>query len=165
VRRVVGQEVVLAAAVVLQLSTLGLAVAPASCLANWDWASNSLGQNPCVVAGMLEAPCKVVSSYTLGPLNDTTYSPPPKGAALDCECNTVMYSLFMACTACQGVTIQQWSFWDVNCPSVFVAQYPGVIPGNTAVPHWAYLDVTVLNTWSANDSQAAGDKPESTATS
>ena len=32
------------------------------------------------------------ASYTLGPLNNTNYVAPPKGTALDCECNTVMYS-------------------------------------------------------------------------
>jgi len=73
-----------------------------------------------------------------------------------------MYSLFMACTACQGVTdIDQWSVWDANCASIYVSQYPGVIPVGTAVPHWAYLNVTLANIWSATDSETATDNPES----
>jgi len=152
-------------AVALQLAK-ALAEDPAVCIAGWEWASNSKGQNPCVVAGSLEAPCRNLSTYTLGPLNATfNYLPPAKGVALPCECNTVMYSLFMACTACQNVSsVQDWSYWDANCEAIYVTQYPGIIPDGTAVPAWAYLNVTTTGIWSAVNAQAAGDSPESTYT-
>jgi len=151
--------------VALQLAK-ALAAVPATCVSGWDWASNSKGQNPCVVAGLLEAPCRNLSTYTLGPLNATfNYIPPGKGDALACECNTVMYSLFMACTACQNVSsVQEWAYWDANCQSVYVTQYPDVIPDGTAVPAWAYLNVTTTGIWNAVNAQAVGDSPESTFT-
>ena len=88
----------------------------------------------------------------------------PQGntSAQRCECNTVMYrytvnlyahpdqvlivelySLYMACTACQNVTTQSWSFWAQNCDQIYVYEYPGNIPPNIPVPNWAYVDVTV----------------------
>jgi len=134
------------------------------CQSGWDWASNSLGQNPCAIAGALEAPCRGLASYTLGPLNNTNYVAPPKGSALDCECNTIMYSLFMACTACQGETTQRWTFWSQYCGAVYVTQYPDDIPGGTAVPHWAYLNVTGSDMWDPAAARVVVGDPESTAT-
>ncbi|KAF9788660.1 hypothetical protein BJ322DRAFT_1050323 [Thelephora terrestris] len=134
----------------------------AVCESGWDWASNSFNQNPCAIAGALEAPCRGLASYTLGPLNNTNYIAPPKGSALACECNTVMYSLFMACTACQGQKIQSWTSWDQNCVTVFVTQYPLEIPTDTAIPAWAYLNVTVANKWDPVASEAILNLPEST---
>ena len=101
--------------------------------------------------------------YELGPLdNGTNYvTPQTNSSAQKCQCNTVMYryeashtrrepaltaessSLYMACTACQNVTVQSWGFWSQFCPQVYVSQYPQPIPINTAVPHWAFLNVTV----------------------
>lgn len=145
-------------------------------------ASNSEKQNPCEIAGALEAPCegfcafkpafqfpsnnsRSVAVYELGTLSQgTNYVAPQKNnnVTQGCQCNTVMYrymitpdalpeqaltaescSLYMACTACQNVTIQSWTFWSQYCGQVFVTQYPGAIPLNTSVPHWAYLNVTV----------------------
>jgi len=116
------------------------------------------------IAGALEAPCRGLASYTLGPLNNTNYLAPPKGSALPCECSTVMYSLFMACTACQGQTTQSWTSWDQNCGTVFVTQYPLEIPVDTAVPGWAYLNVTGADRWDEAASRADADLPESTGT-
>jgi len=64
---------------------------------------------------------------------------PHPGKALIVESS----SLYMACTACQNVTTQPWTFWSQFCTEVYVTQYPEVIPMNTAVPHWAFLDDTV----------------------
>jgi len=79
-----------------------------------------------------------------------------------CECNTVMFrcavnlhthpeqvlivrlhSLYMACTACQNVTTQSWTYWSQSCDEVHITQYPWSIPPGTAVPNWAFLDYTV----------------------
>ena len=138
-------------------------------------------QNPCEIAGALEAACEGYSAfkqtfrlrpfrgsrsagvYELGPLaQGTNYvAPQTNTSEQSCQCNTVMYryrasrpgrkqaliaescSLYMACTACQNVTTQPWGFWSQFCPEVYVAQYPEPIPANTAVPHWAFLNVTV----------------------
>jgi hypothetical protein len=100
--------------------------------------------------------------YVLGPLQQgSNYVTPQKNSSSQkCQCNTVMFrcvaepyaersvvdksrSLYMACTACQNITTQAWSFWSQFCPEVYIIQYPQVIPIGTAVPHWAYLNYTV----------------------
>ena len=145
-------------------------------------ASNSKQQNPCEIAGALEAECQgfcvfklpfhprfgdsqSAASYVLGPLGQGgNYVTPQKNStgAQKCECNTVMFryktrlhlhpdqslivqlcSLYMACTACQNLTTEAWSFWRKYCDAVYVTQYPGDIPLNTAVPNWAYFNYTV----------------------
>ena len=103
-------------------------------------------------------------TYGVGPLKQGTHytTPQRNTSALGCECNTVMYrytadlyahpnqvlivefcSLYMACTACQNVSTQPWSFWTQNCDQIYVDEYPGKIPWKTAVPNWAYADVIV----------------------
>lgn len=84
---------------------------------------NSEGSNPCEIAGSLQAPClgycaSVISPsnkidhssksqtavYVLGPLADgTNYITPQQNdtTAQNCGCNTVIYSLYAACSACQ----------------------------------------------------------------
>ena len=82
----------------------------------------------------------------------------------------------MACAACQGLSTQLWSYWSKNCTQVDVSQYPEVIPQNTAIPHWAYLNYavcvflaarygshTLVQTGGGFDPEAAklaGDQPE-----
>ena len=143
--------------------------------------SNSIQQNPCQIAGMLEAECQGPGAfelplhfhlsnslspavYELGPLQQRSnyITPQRNSSAQKCECNTVMFrymadlhaclaqaliialcSLYMACTACQNVSTEPWSYWSQYCDTVYIAQYPGDIPPNTAVPNWAYLDYTV----------------------
>ena len=83
-------------------------------------------------------------------------------SALGCNCNTVMYrymgnlnalpeqaltvrshSLYMACAACQNVTTTKWSSWSKFCPTVDISKYSGIIPPDTAIPYWAFLNYTV----------------------
>jgi len=92
----------------------------------------------------------------------------PNGTSgLTCECDTVMYSLYMACSNCQGGSIASWTDWIVNCDNVAVAQYPHDIPPGTAVPHWAYCNVTTLpnQTYSDFVAMALGRDPEAKPTS
>ena len=147
----------------------------------FDKASNSKKQNPCEIAGALEATCqgfckfklpfhsrskdsRSTAAYVLGPLGqgENYVTPQRDSTAQECECNTVMFrymanlharldypliaglcSLYMACTACQGVSLETWSFWGQYCDGVYITQYPESIPLNTAVPNWAYLNYTV----------------------
>lgn len=103
-------------------------------------------------------------TYTVGPLKQgMRYAIPQRDASAQrCKCNTVTYryivdpyahhdqvltvelcSLYMACTACQGFSTHLWSFWAQNCDQIYVHEYPGNIPPNTAVPNWAFVDVVV----------------------
>jgi len=136
------------------------------CQAGWEWAYNSKQQNPCEIGGGLEAPCEGFSVYELGPLEPgTNYVTPQRNSTTSqmCQCNTVMFSLYMACTACQNVTTQTWTFWSQFCDQVYVTQYPESIPVNTSVPHWAFLDYTVGDKFDPVLAMAAGGQPETSA--
>jgi len=135
-----------------------------NCSLGWDWSYNSLDQNPCNVAAYLEASCGN-GLYTIPPLpQGVTYGGPYAGQGNPCVCNTVVYSLVSACGACQGSSSWTlWNAWQYNCTNVSSdGTYPNAIPSGTRIPHWAYLDVSVANTWNATAAQSAGDKPEGT---
>ncbi|KAI0259719.1 hypothetical protein BC834DRAFT_603554 [Gloeopeniophorella convolvens] len=139
--------------------------APNCTVAGWEWSFNTLQQNPCVVGAYLEATC--TGSFSIPQLPSTTvaYLGPkgPEDASL-CQCNTVVYSLLSACDACQGASWIPWSEWKLNCTQVVAATvFPNAIPSGTRVPHWAYLNVTVTDTWNAAQASQAGDLPEAVA--
>jgi len=152
-----------------QLSVVLLAFVPtawaattAVCQPGWEWANNSEDQNPCQVAGYLQAPCLGYLTYVLGPLeNGSFYRLPTKNdtRGLKCDCNTVIYSLYSACEACQDAPTRSWGEWSQNCNDVYVAQYPFNIPGGTAIPRWAFINVTG-GSFDATDAQNVGRDPE-----
>jgi hypothetical protein len=110
-----------------------LSQSSAACsLGSWDWVRlnrfislsftnstsktfNSMGQDPCRVAAVLESPCIF---YSQSAFSCTTFSSSPRTApslpALplggsyppsndsSCKCSSVVYSLLSACAACQG---------------------------------------------------------------
>ncbi|KAF8892478.1 hypothetical protein BD779DRAFT_1509285 [Infundibulicybe gibba] len=93
------------------------------CAPTYDWAQNSMGQSPCLVASHLQNQC--IGSH-----------------ASPCMCSTVLYSLFAACADCQGAGYQRWPEWSANCSNIFVSMYiPGVIQAQTVIPQWAFADV------------------------
>ncbi|KAF9790661.1 hypothetical protein BJ322DRAFT_1169784 [Thelephora terrestris] len=102
----------------------------ASCNTGWNWNQNSLGQDPCHVASILQAACRN-GSDTNGPqsLNGSFYTPPQVGRldGLKCECDTVTY---------------RWIEWAHECNTTHVAQYPFDIPNGTAIPRWAFYNIT-----------------------
>jgi len=117
----------------------------AECKTGYDWNRNSLGQDPCTVGSTLDATCRGLVVYNYPPLNASQYYLPPRkdhDGDLKCDCNTVMYNLYMACASCQEGEIYSWTAWIAACESVYVAQYPGDIPQGTAVPRWVYSNVT-----------------------
>ncbi|KAG1832053.1 hypothetical protein EV424DRAFT_82267 [Suillus variegatus] len=154
--------VVLAAAVLVPRGAFAQ-TSSVICLSSYGWMNNSLQQNPCVVASYLESVCNG-GDFSISPLPpDTHYAAPTVAEANLCECSTVTYSLVSACGACQNATYLTWSSWSYNCSSVSTQQFPDDIPSGTAVPNWAYLDVTAAG-FSLTAAQADGDTPESTAT-
>ncbi|KAF9782585.1 hypothetical protein BJ322DRAFT_1110468 [Thelephora terrestris] len=142
----------------------------AQCVSGWEWSYNSQGLNPCEIAGSLQAPCLGYSAYVLGPIgNGSNYVTPQANdtAAQNCGCNTVIYSLYSACTLCQfntSTTPLTWAFWSEFCPKVYVTQYPLAIPFNASVPHWAFLNDTNPS-FDPVLAQSAGRDPEATPTS
>jgi len=76
------------------LAPLALADFFPMCLPGWDWANNTLQQNPCEVTSLLEAQCGGYSVYGLGPLGQgDMYLPPQKNDSFGqkCDCNTVIF--------------------------------------------------------------------------
>jgi len=63
-----------------------------------------------------------------------------------------------------ATTWQSWGNWSNICSSVFLG-YANPIPSGTAVPNWAFQNVTEAGTFNVAEAQAAGDLPESTAPS
>ncbi|KAH9955186.1 hypothetical protein BGW80DRAFT_375934 [Lactifluus volemus] len=130
---------------------------------SWDWTFNSMGQDPCTVAALLESPCYGLTP-SIPPLSPgSTYSG-TTGSSYDgptCMCSTVVYSLLSACAACQGGSWISWSNYIPNCSgSDLSIPYLYAIPNGTYVPYWARIDVTVKGTWDPDESRAVGDTPE-----
>ncbi|KIM45559.1 hypothetical protein M413DRAFT_442230 [Hebeloma cylindrosporum] len=127
-----------------------------TCNPGFDWAFNSLNQSPCDVAAALGGAC-IAGNFTLSPLTPTQfYAGPPDGFGTPCRCSTVYYSALNACAWCQGAGITTWSYYNTNCTRVYTQIFPSPIPSGISVPHWAYLDVTVANTFDYTLAQAAG---------
>ncbi|KIM36436.1 hypothetical protein M413DRAFT_449146 [Hebeloma cylindrosporum] len=137
-------------------------MAQATCVAGYSWMYNSLRQSPCDVAASLAGVC-TGGAFTISPLDPGYHYPGPSTAnANDCRCNTIYYSLIAACSACQERNFVQWTSYTSNCLSVYRQRYPERIPDDTAVPHWAYLDVVPANNFDITAARAASG-PESTA--
>ncbi|KAI0302815.1 hypothetical protein B0F90DRAFT_169696 [Multifurca ochricompacta] len=132
-----------------------------NCNAGWEWSYNSLNQNPCNVAAYLESTCEG-GQFQIGSLpQGSLYRGPDTEQANLCQCNPVVYSLVSACGACQGSSWIQWSSWKFNCTTVASdSTFPKAIPNGTRVPHWAYLSVTISDTWNSTAAQISGDSPE-----
>lgn len=138
----------------------------AACPQGWEWNKNSLGQDPCAVATVLESSgCRGGGPFDIPPLNGSQNYRPPRASQdeeLSCECNTVLYSLYMACGSCQGGVAVTWLYWITHCSQVYVAQYPYDIPFGTAVPRWAFFNVTTLANQTYDDvvARSIGRDPE-----
>ncbi|KAF8465588.1 hypothetical protein DFH94DRAFT_848610 [Russula ochroleuca] len=149
-----------------------VAVAPISgpdCTSTaWKWTVNSVELSPCTVTAFMVATCSGEDyTFYLLPQGYSYSGPDGFDASNLCYCNTVAYSLFSACGACQG---QEW----ITCGHYLVAMarvtnctktlppssFPNPVPSGIWVPRWALLDVTIENDWNANESYAVGDSPE-----
>ncbi|THG92818.1 hypothetical protein EW145_g8576 [Phellinidium pouzarii] len=104
-------------------------------------------------------PPVLLAEYDVSALVDSQhYVGPDPSQANPCLCSTVMYSVMGACSTCQNATLVPWTSWATSCSSVFVDLFPEDIPADTAVPGWAYENVTAANIF--NPSQAVTDSCE-----
>nr|VWP01945.1 Histone H2A [Ganoderma boninense] len=151
----------------------------AKCRSEFDWMTNSLGQSPCLVTAWLWTPCygtgngiliisSGLSSMALTSVLPATFVPPvptnwvyqgPLAKdpfdSTPCDCNTVLYSTMAACGICQGAGIEPWPTYTVNCTQVYNGTFPESVPGGTAIPAWAFLDVTGIQRNSTFNVKAA----------
>lgn len=137
----------------------------AECPSGWEWNQNSLGQDPCTIASLLDANCRGVIVYPYPKLNQSEWYVPPKKTHTGdttCDCNTVVYSLVMACSTCQGGLSYGWDKWEQECGDVLISDYSGDIPQGTAIPHWAFYNVTLLSKeqFDNTNAQSIGRDPE-----
>ncbi|EIW75913.1 hypothetical protein CONPUDRAFT_169153 [Coniophora puteana RWD-64-598 SS2] len=141
----------------------------ATCATSTKWLFNSKGQSPCLIGAFVMSTCSngtwSVVSVNTSATDEYPGPTDPSQPYIPCACNTVAYSLFSACGYCQGASYISWQDWITACPVVYKQTFPSQIPSNTAVPQWAFLDVTTTGNWNATAAQAAGDLPENSATS
>ncbi|GJE88608.1 hypothetical protein PsYK624_046910 [Phanerochaete sordida] len=142
-------------------------ITTAVCGTDYIWMDNDKGQQPCLVAAYLEAPCLSTPSdaVVLGLVQGlvTTYTPPgPNGfyPASICMCSSVLYSLLSACAICQGFGIDSFSDWTAQCPSSMISNgaYPDPIPAAVGVPQWAYLNISTTGGFDVTGAQAVAAK-------
>jgi len=133
------------------LSVVRAQTTQVECGSSFSFLSNSLGQNPCVIAGYLEDACVTTGGLWNIPAlpYGESYVGPGTAQATYCTCSSVSYSLVSACGACQSELWIPWSSWRENCSAsiVTVGQWPLNIPQGTAVPAWAFQDVAINNTF------------------
>ncbi|KAI0721991.1 hypothetical protein C8T65DRAFT_629903 [Cerioporus squamosus] len=139
---------------------------------SYDWSSmiNSRGQDPCNVASYLQVPCLGEANSIVRGLNNSGSFYTGPGGQSDCLCNTVFYSVIEACQLCQYFVPdleQSWSGWSFNCTDKTNGSYPMDVPLGTAVPAWAYQDVSSTDKFDASKASAvaAEDLPDITPTS
>jgi len=155
----------LAIAAKLFVGVSAQATTNATCLPLYSWMSNSKGQSPCLVASYLQSACNN-GDWTVTDLPPGShYTGPDTAENSVCQCSTVTYSTISACGICQNRTAEGWTSWSYNCTSVFPEEFTKNIPPGTAVPAWAYLDVTTEDEINLSDMQADMNAPESTGTS
>ncbi|KAJ3725771.1 hypothetical protein EV361DRAFT_615822 [Lentinula raphanica] len=147
-----------------------------SCIQD-SWASNSLGQNPCEIAERLNSVCTTSNdSYFVELTSEDDYTLSAEDQN-PCLCTSVVYNLVSMCRLCQtkaGKTYPTWSQWTTNCSSLNTGFPPG-LPGGTAVPDWAYQDISesdafnetlALNVATTDHSESSSSAlPSSTSTS
>ncbi|RPD62056.1 hypothetical protein L226DRAFT_613384 [Lentinus tigrinus ALCF2SS1-7] len=131
----------------------------AVCTPEHAWMFNSKGQNPCLVAAYLHLPCAKGQNTNV----DAMTKPTQFYTAIndECQCNMVSYALFQACQNCQfdnGTSVNSYSRFTLNCTTQNVG-YPESVPVGTAVPAWAYQDVTATDVFNlANASIVAAQR-------
>ncbi|KAL0577868.1 hypothetical protein V5O48_004104 [Marasmius crinis-equi] len=138
---------------------------PAKCdsAIDYSWAFNSKNQSPCDVASYLGGVCNA-GNFEIPALNlSQQYLGPTVATQNPCRCSTAFYSVLSACAACQGRTYLKWSAYNGNCSSVHTGFSEG-IPAGTAVPSWAYIDITPSDGFDPTQARAAANGPESTGT-
>ncbi|KAJ3571061.1 hypothetical protein NP233_g4007 [Leucocoprinus birnbaumii] len=110
-------------------------------------AKNNKGQDPCLVAALLQADCRNETNVTIPQLavNEIYTGPNPANNHDVCLCNSVVYSLLSVCAACQSRFWMDWTSWTAHCAIAYIRGFPKNISSNVAVPPWAYNNITVIS--------------------
>ncbi|KAJ7904954.1 hypothetical protein B0H13DRAFT_2334400 [Mycena leptocephala] len=137
----------------------------ATCSSSFAWSFNSLRQSPCLIAAYLASVCDDGLFMVPALVDDLGYYHGPSVAQANaCACSSVFYSLLSACTECQSGMVTTWKIFTTNCTTVYSQIFPRNIPFGTAVPHWAYQNVTGDEMFNSTLAQLQLNTPESTET-
>ncbi|KAI9459704.1 hypothetical protein BJY52DRAFT_1265151, partial [Lactarius psammicola] len=115
---------------------------------------NSIGQDPCTIVAYLMATC-YNGEYSISSIRGPTYAylgPSILQSTNKCDCSTVSFNLFSACSKCQGGATSSWTYYSENCTISY--------PPQTRVPQWVLQDTTIKNRWDVTEAIAIGDSPE-----
>ncbi|KAF9461427.1 hypothetical protein BDZ94DRAFT_1371479 [Collybia nuda] len=134
-----------------------------------QWVRNSMGQNPCTVAGYLGSLCTSTGRLVgIPPLSSGNHYLGPNVLNADnaCRCSTVFYSLLAACSICQSRNYLGWSEYKENCTTVYpgLGSFPTELPAGTSVPAYAYQDVVRSDSFDPTRAQQSPTPPESSGT-
>ncbi|KAI9063449.1 hypothetical protein FKP32DRAFT_717151 [Trametes sanguinea] len=118
---------------------------------SYSWMYNTQGQSPCEMAVNLVYVC-------------TQDENGPALLNIPCVCNTVTYSLSNACRTCSGIEQSRLpSFSEYansfQCSSTVSGSFPEVLPSDTPIPPWAYLDPTSDGNFDLAEAEAVADAP------
>jgi len=136
--------------------------AQAACREGWDWMNNTAKLNPCQIVESLDSWCLGVQLTVPELPNGSVYAPPDNtdSKSAKCDCNTPMYTLFSACAACQGAGWVKWSEWSAVCGVAHVGKRPDNYLVTTPIPRWAFMNVTVDDTFAPKAAKLIGGIPE-----
>ncbi|KDR81757.1 hypothetical protein GALMADRAFT_239947 [Galerina marginata CBS 339.88] len=110
-------------------------MATASCPANYDWARNAQGLDPCAVASQLREMCNAPGAVLPAILDYEAYQPPT--VEDDCDCSFPVYALVSACADCQSGKISSWDDWSAKCNHRYFSGFPKPLPAGFSIPQWA----------------------------
>jgi hypothetical protein len=96
-----------------------------------------------------------IGPFILDPLQPGyVYLGPTQPDANSCRCSSVYYSLLSACAYCQNQTYLEWKNYTQNCSTIYLTFFKDALP--VVVPHYAYLDVSINNTFDVSAAMTAG---------
>ncbi|KAJ7058722.1 hypothetical protein C8F01DRAFT_1302670 [Mycena amicta] len=131
----------------------------ARCEPTFDWADNSIGATPCLLAAYVWGAC-FTGTWDVPALTEgNQYTNPNATTANLCTCSWAAYNLLSACTSCQGIDsgVQTWAGYTTDCQNYLTNVYfPSNIelPANILIPYWAGTNASTWDSGKFNVPQA-----------
>lgn len=133
-----------------------------SCRPGFEWASNTLGQDPCAVVNQVKSLCA-----SQAPESNTLFSPPVAGSQNPCTCSGLYYSLVAGCSYCANGGLITWSTWSAGCTATSINNFGDNIDlrqllQQVTLPQWVTDNVVQFVSQNAFDPGIASayDRPE-----
>ncbi|KAH7339061.1 hypothetical protein B0J17DRAFT_659643 [Rhizoctonia solani] len=123
----------------------------ATCDKSFDWANNSKGQSPCLVAAYLQGQCFPSKQWNVTFLGSGTHYIAPINQEV---------------TGCAWWNIWIVGEWTVNCPTGLInnGSFPFQVPADTAMPQWALKAISPQSYFDLEAAKGGGSDSLSGAT-